>query len=224
MMMMTKPIRFLSPLCFFLAVVLSPVAAPSFAGAQDKKYGAFGSTILHRDGSRTERQKMGDSNQIREVTYNKDSVCIQSRLFIVDNQGNLRNGVLWDGRGNRLGSTSYIYHQTTGQLLEERLFNNKGQIVRRLFYPGALNDPRYANRMVAFTYDPNVAPEKQKPRETTQNVKPIAPVTEAQDEFDPSLPTGDSGSTSLQSPSESAPAKKEKRTERSFLFRKKSST
>jgi hypothetical protein len=109
----------------------------------------------HRDGTRTESIKDGTGTRIKEKTYSENSILSFVREFETDSKGRLRNGVIYDGRKNVLGSMVYGYDATTDQIVEERLFNAKGQIIRRLFYPGALKDPRFTKRFVAFNYDPD---------------------------------------------------------------------
>ena len=93
---------------------------------------------------------------------------------------------------NPLGSVQFGYHKVTDQLVEERQFNQKGQLVRRLFYPGALRETvsgkEYGNRFVAFNYDPN--DPNAKPVQSKEVVKPTKPVESDQDDFDPQIPTG----------------------------------
>lgn len=202
-----------------LSLTLAAFAAgsPGAARAQEKRIEAYGTKLLHRDGSRTETQKMGDSMQIRQETFDKNNVLIQIRVFQLDTLGRHRQGIIWDGRKNPLASIDYIYNESTGKMSEERMHNVKGKVIRRLFYPGAFpNDPRYANRIVAFNFDPERPDDKG--TEVKGEVKPIAPLKSAEDEFDPSIP----GATALPSASAAAaPAPGEKPKRRFGLFQKK---
>lgn len=162
-------------------------------GSADNKVEAYGKVFYHNNGQRTETQKMGNSNEIREETYDKNDVLSAVRVFQVDTKGRLRNGVIYDGRKNPVGSTRYSFDPQTDQPIEEQLFNREGKLVRRLFYPGALKDPRYAKRTVAFSFDPNQPTDLGKVVEG--KVKPIIPVTQNEDEFEPGLPTGTAAPT-----------------------------
>jgi hypothetical protein len=112
--------------------------------------------------------------------------------------------VIYDGKKNVLGSMYYGYDSATDQIVEERLFNAKGNIIRRLFYPGALKDPRFAKRFVAFNYDPDNPAAK--PVADTKDVKPVRPVEQAQDSFDPGTPMGKGPAPSLHGAAKPAPA------------------
>jgi hypothetical protein len=191
--------------------------------AEDKRIEAFSRIHYHRDGTRTESLKDGTGTRIREKTYNENSVLAFVREFETDRKGRLRNGVIYDGKKNVLGSMYYGYDSATDQIVEERLFNAKGRIIRRLFYPGALKDPRFAKRFVAFNYDPDNPDGK--PVADTKDVKPVRPVEQAQDSFDPGTPMGKGPAPSLhgaakpsEAPSSSGTAKP---AGRSFLPQRK---
>jgi hypothetical protein len=190
--------------------------------AEDKRIEAFSRIHYHRDGTRTESLKDGTGTRIKEKTYNENSVLVFVREFETDSKGRLRNGVIYDGKKNVLGSMYYGYDSATDQIVEERLFNAKGRIIRRLFYPGALKDPRFAKRFVAFNYDPD-NPEA-KPVADTKDVKPVRPVEQAQDSFDPGTPMGKGPAPSLHGtakPAPAAPAGTAKPPGRSFLPQRK---
>lgn len=172
------------------ALTLLTAAELSHAG---QKVEAYGKVFYHNNGQRTETQKMGNSNEIREETYDKNNVLSAVRVFQVDSKGQLLHGVIYDGRKNPVGSTRYAFDPQTGQPIEEQLFNREGKLVRRLFYPGALKDARYAKRTVAFSFDPNKPADLGKVVEG--KVKPIVPVTQNEDEFEPGLPTGTAAPT-----------------------------
>jgi hypothetical protein len=187
--------------------------------AEDKRIEAFSRIHYHRDGTRTESLKDGTGTRIKEKTYNENSVLVFVREFETDSKGRLRNGVIYDGKKNVLGSMYYGYDSATDQIVEERLLNARGRIIRRLFYPGALKDPRFAKRFVAFNYDPD-NPEA-KPVADTKDVKPVRPVEQAQDSFDPGTPMGKGPAPSLHGAAKPAPAAAAKPPGRSFLPQRK---
>lgn len=184
-----KPSAPMYRILIFLTLVFAGTAVAQ------KNETAFGSIIYHADGRRTERQKMGGSDQWREVTYNKNNVCETARVYWLDKQGRLMRGEIYDGKGNLKATTWYIYDKKTGQRVEERMFSahNPKRPIRRLFYPGVFKDPRYANRITAFTYDPD-DPEA-RPREVTdRKIRTYEPISESnKDDFEPGVPTGRSG-------------------------------
>ncbi|MDB6136539.1 MAG: hypothetical protein JWM59_4782 [Verrucomicrobiales bacterium] len=165
---------------------------------------AYGKKFFHRDGQRTETQKMGNSLIVRQETYSKDDILTEIREFTVDDQGRPLSGRLFDGRQNKRGTMSYHYDPNTRQLMWEELKNRDGKLVRRLFYPGALKDPRYAKRIVAFSYDPQKGESAEQPMEIKGTVQPIMPVTQSDGEFQPGIAQG----TAAPTPQEAAAAAK----------------
>jgi hypothetical protein len=152
---------------------------------------AYSRIYRHRDGTRTESFKNGNKTEIREFTYNKENILQIERLFVTDSKGRCRRGVIFDGRRNPLGSIDFGFDDKTDQLVEERQFNAKGQLVRRLFYPGTVKNIKgLENRFVALNYDPdnpNAAPVRSK-----EEIKPTRPVETEQDKFEPGIPIGKS--------------------------------
>lgn len=158
------------------------------AAQTTKPVEAYSRIHHHKDGTRTESRKHGNGNEIHELTYNKDNILKYKRIFLTDSKGRSRRGYILDGKQNPLGSIEFGYDPATDQLIEERQFNSKGLLIRRLFYPGALKDPRFSRRFVAFNYDPQNP--QAKPVQETKAVEPTRPVESSQDQFDPGIPIG----------------------------------
>jgi len=173
-------------------------AAPA-AFAQVKPVEALARIYKHNDGTRTETKKDGDKNEIHEKTFRNNILYIR-RVFYCDSKGRTRMGVVFDGSNNPLGTIVYGYDKATDQLMEEQQYNKDAKLIRRLFYPGSLKDPRYANRYVAVNIDPN---DKEQPKWETANVRPTRPVESDQDEFTPGIPLG-TGAPSVTQPAASA--------------------
>ena len=168
-----------------LLLILPFFGTAAFAQAS-KPTGAFSRIFNHRDGTRTESWKHGDKNLVEEFTY-KNNILHIKRVFVTDPQGRTRQGVIYDGKLNPLGSIQFGYDPTTDQLVEERQYNNKAQLIRRLFYPGAIKGrPEFARQFVAFTYDPD-KPNAQ-PVQVREQVRPTRPVESDQEEFEPGIP------------------------------------
>jgi len=205
------------PFIGLLAVVL-----PGLAAAQQPQPDALSRIFKHNNGQRTETQKMGGSNQISEWVYDKNNVLCGGRLFSLNDKGQIIQGTIFDGKKNPVGSTQNSFDPQTGQMLKEELKNAQGQLIRVLFYPGSLKDPRFAKRMVAFNLDPKKPSAP--PREVTGTVRPIVPVTRDEDEFEPGIPQGNGAPTPQEAPSsirDRTPSNKPAAT-RSWLPRKKS--
>jgi len=168
--------------CTLLLSLYAAVAAQS-----GKNLESYSRIYRHKDGTQTKTVKDGDKNEIHESTY-RHNILICKRIFYCDTKGRTRQGVIYDGRLNPLGSILYGYDRNTDQLVEEQQYNKDGKLVRRLFYPGALKKPEYANRFVAFTFDPN--DPKAHPVQEKAPARPTRPVQNDLDEFEPGIPLG----------------------------------
>ncbi|CAN5211311.1 hypothetical protein BH23VER1_BH23VER1_26340 [soil metagenome] len=135
-----------------LAMVVSVLALPSLSASSWKKVGnAWSRIVEHADGTRTFSKQDIRTKTLEEATYSEGDVLIKRRLFQLDDLGNPRLAMLFDGRSNLLARTEYIYDEY-GDLKEEVLFNTRGQLLRRLLYGLSAG---IDERPVAFTYDPN---------------------------------------------------------------------
>lgn len=131
-------------------------------------------SIEHKDGTRTE--VVGDTakGQAVETTYrNGEVIC--KRMYYNDRKGRARQGVICDGKGAPTGSILFRYDKESDEPTEEQQYNKDGKLIRRLFYPGALKDPKYAGRCVAFTYPDGIGG---KPVEEPGDATPTLPAAE----------------------------------------------
>lgn len=180
--------------CFPLLLAAALVGASTGPGsAQQQGPDALSRIFRHNNGTRTETQKMGGSDKIREQVFDKNNVLSVIREFTLDPKGRITSGMIYDGKRNALGSTVNYFDQQTGRMLYEEMKDAKGRLIRKLFYPGTLQDPKYAKRMVAFSYKPE--DPKAAPREVAGKVRPIVPVTKNEDEFEPGIPQGTAAPT-----------------------------
>ncbi len=147
---------------------------------------ALSRIFIHKDGSRTEAKKHGNSQELWEYTYDINKHRISCRQFVTDTEGRVRKGIIYDGMMNPLATVEYNFDKVTGKTIEERTWNKKGKLLMRLMYPGTLADPKLANRYVAFHYNPD-DPTAQ-PVKSTKNVKPVRPVEADQDTYESGVP------------------------------------
>lgn len=169
------------------------LAAAGVTCAQQAAPDALSRIFKHKDGKRTETQKMGGSNKIQEWVYDKNSVLCGSRLFNLDEKGRILNSMIYDGKRNAVGSTTNKFDPQTGRMLSEEMRDAKGRKIRELFYPGALKDPRNAKKMIAFSFDPDQP--KAAAKQVAGVVQPIVPTTKNEEEFEPGLPQGTAAPT-----------------------------
>lgn len=166
---------------------LVAAAAPAWAESDTDPLGrAWGKKISHYDGTRTNSVKDADKNLITEDTFDTTDKLAVRRLFYLDTDGNLRRGIILDGKGIPRASTAYDYRGKT--MVEERMFDAEGNLMRRLFPPGVLPGvPQNQKRAIAVTIDPKTGKELE--RKATDE-RPVEPVTEAQQKFNPGVDMG----------------------------------
>jgi len=127
-----------------------------------------------KDGSRREVVRDEARNEITDTSFQGDEIVTRG-VFYTDKKGRLRRAAFFDGRSRPLGTVLYGHDRATGEPVEEQHFNKTGKLIRRVFYPGALKDPKYAGRYVAFIYDSDNP--KAQPVEDTEPVMPARPAT-----------------------------------------------
>lgn len=149
------------------------VSAPLSASAQWQRLNksVWSRVLEHEDGTRTDSKQDINTKVLEEMTFDQNGVRVKRRIFQLDDLARPRTGLLFDGRNNLLARTEYVYDEYD-ELKEERLFNTKGQILRRLVY-GLARDG-IQSRPIAFTYDPS-RPDASPVRSTT-NVDPVMPL------------------------------------------------
>jgi hypothetical protein len=104
------------------------------------------------------------------------------RVFYIDTEGNLRKGHIFDAKGNGIGQTLYSYRGK--QMIEEQMFDKNGDLIRRLFPPGALPGvAANAKHSLSYTFDPK---DSKKPIkvESTDDL-PVTPVEKELKEVTP---------------------------------------
>lgn len=164
-------------------------AAPAGENLANVPLGAYARRYTHRDGTYTLTAKQGDKSLIVEETYNAKHIMKCKRVFQTDSQGRLRNGVVYDGKKNPLGSIWYGFDKKTDLVTQEQHYNKKGQLICWVFYPGALKDypnidPQLVRRGAALYYNPD--DPKAKPVQADAPA-PVAPVQGEQGDFKPGV-------------------------------------
>ncbi len=142
---------------------------------------AWSKTVEHYDGTYTKSVKHADKSTIDEKTFNSEDKLVVTRQFYLDTAGNLRYGMIYDGKGNFLASTLYGYKGNT--MTEERMYDNRKRLMRQLFPPGVLpNVPQNQKRSIALTYDPETGKQIS---QTATDERPVEPISEADQSFQP---------------------------------------
>ena len=99
----------------------------------DSEEGIYSRTIIHPDETRTV-SKQDLNNKIREKqTLDKHGTLLMKSIFQLSTSGKPLNGLVYDGRGQLLYRSEFIYDRAN-EVQEERVFSANGQPVRRLIY------------------------------------------------------------------------------------------
>ena len=155
-----------------IALILALVATTSVSTAKwERSSDIWSRVVMHDNGKRTESYQNINTRNLREETYDQNNIVVKKRLFQLDKLGRPVNALVFDGNDNVVGRVQYVYDEYE-TLKEERLFNVKGQLLRRLFY--GLEKGGIQSKPIAFTYDPNNPDAK--PMRNDKGAEPIMPL------------------------------------------------
>ena len=89
-------------------------------------------TVIHKDGTYTTTQRDRDTRTLIKETKKRNNTLIMRSEFALDAKGRERKGRVYDGQNNLLFISEFVYDND--ELIEERVFDSKGKLVRRLLY------------------------------------------------------------------------------------------
>ena len=89
-------------------------------------------TVVHKDGTYTTTQRDRSTRTLVRETKKRNNTLIMRSEFALDEKGRERKGRVYDGQNNLLFISEFVYDN--GELIEERVFDSKGKVVRRLLY------------------------------------------------------------------------------------------
>ena len=89
-------------------------------------------TVVHKDGTYTTTQRDRDTRTLVKETKKRNNTLIMRSEFALDEKGRERKGRVYDGQNNLLFISEFVYDKD--ELIEERVFDAKGKVVRRLLY------------------------------------------------------------------------------------------
>ncbi|MFL2478535.1 MAG: hypothetical protein ACJ0K4_03195 [Verrucomicrobiales bacterium] len=89
-------------------------------------------TVVHKDGTYTTTQRNRDTRILVRETKKRNNTLIMRSEFALDEKGRERKGRVYDGQNNLLFISEFVYDND--ELIEERVFDSKGKVVRRLLY------------------------------------------------------------------------------------------
>ena len=106
--------------------------------------------MLHPDGTRTESVKDVTKHEITEIIYDARDVVISKKMFLLNENGDATQGVIYDGAGNPIARVQFFFDDL-GRMIEERLSNMQGEVFRRVIQPyDASGQPR---KQLAYNYN-----------------------------------------------------------------------
>lgn len=115
-----------------VATVASLSPALAVRGGAAGETGQVSRTVVHKDDTYTTTRRDSNSATLIRETKRKNGTIVMRSEFVLDEFGNERKGRVFDGQGNLLFISEFVYERS--ELIEERVFNARGQIVRRLLY------------------------------------------------------------------------------------------
>jgi len=203
--MRTPKFLFVPALCLLLFPVLAQASGWSRQG------GAWSRIVEHKNGSHTYSKQDITTKTLTEWTKDPAGILTKKRLFSLDKRSRPRLAYLYDGRENLLARTEYLYDEYD-ELKEERLYNTRGQLLRRLIY--GLQNGGIRSVPVAFTYDPENPDAK--PVRSTERVEPIMPI-DVHGGSGGGIPGAPKITSQQVAPASSPPVKATKKKKRGFL-------
>ncbi len=170
--MFSKNSRFLPAACLLAVVVCCLAGAPALHAQRIIGSSVNARTVLHQDDTRTESVKDPVKMQQTETTY-RGNVVIAERIFLLNQNGDPTQGVIYDGAKNLVARVIF-YFDDLGRVVEERCVNARGEIFRRVIrqydrsgkpappkafdYP--VNAPNMSVGSVDFTNMPMLPPKE----------------------------------------------------------------
>ena len=115
----------------FVSLVLSAKAINPVGFSNDTA-DQISRTVVHKDGTYTTTQKDKDTRTLVRETKKRNNTLIMRSEFALDEFGRERKGRVFDGQNNLLFISEFVYEGD--ELIEERVFDSKGKMVRRLMY------------------------------------------------------------------------------------------
>lgn len=118
-------------LSFFILMVFS-VKGITPVGFSNDTADQVSRTVVHKDGTYTTTQKDKETRTLVRETKKRNNTLIMRSEFALDEFGRERKGRVFDGQNNLLFISEFVYEGD--ELIEERVFDAKGKMVRRLMY------------------------------------------------------------------------------------------
>ena len=121
---MTMIPRILTLMLAACACLQTPVEAQKKSTSKSKHLARIS---RNRDGSTTEFKRDAGNTTLEKRTYiekaNGEQVTRTRTLYRRDKFGNLRSGAIYDGQNKKLFRVVYGYHQDTGRLIAENMYD-----------------------------------------------------------------------------------------------------
>jgi hypothetical protein len=110
-------------ICFALLLLgFSPTFAADEFNAVD---GPNVRVMRHEDGTRAHFQRSPDSRVLTKRTYSANGILNMLTIYRMDANQNPLSCKIFDGKNNELFKVAYGYHKTTGQLVQENMYDSR---------------------------------------------------------------------------------------------------
>ncbi len=105
------------------------LASPAFAQSRSPLVNA--KAVLHLDGTRTDSVRDSIKKELTETTFDARGVLISKKIFLLNDNGDPNQGVIYDGAGNPVARVQFFFDEI-GRLIEERRSNMENQVFQRI--------------------------------------------------------------------------------------------
>jgi hypothetical protein len=164
-------------------------------------------TVLHPDDTKTDSTKDPIKLQQTEKTFDARGVVIAEKVFILNQNGDPTQGIIYDGAGNLVARVNF-YFDDLGRVVEERCLNSKAEIFRRVIrqydksgralppqaFDYKVNAPHMTSGTIDFTNMPKLPPKGSSPDQIPTQPGQSPQVESAA----PGMRTGPNGTISVQ--------------------------
>ena len=116
-----------------LMMQVSPDVFAQSTGAQN-----VAKSVLHTDGTRTDSVRNAMKKQLEESTFDARGVLISKKIFLLNENGDPNQGVIYDGAGNPVARVQFFFDEI-GRLIEERRSNMEAVVFQRIIQQYDIN-------------------------------------------------------------------------------------
>ncbi len=117
-------------------------------------------TMLHKNGTRTDSVKDRYKHEANETTFDGRGVVIEKKKFLLNEKGDPTQGTIYDGADNVIAHAQFIFDDL-GRVAEERCINQQNEIYQRIIRQYDSGGKQIQSQVVNYPEKaPNMKPAK----------------------------------------------------------------